>query len=139
MLLCVICRCRELLNLAGSSFPKALCFVGLPCTRFLHILKLLGFISLRISFITSSSGMPNCSSMASKEVRSSQAISIIRSMSLSDRSSIYADNHCCLKMLFFRYGTQKSKFAEQNMRSLWQAVFVAQKMEGLLGRSKILQ
>jgi hypothetical protein len=51
------------------------------CTLLRHILKLEGFISLRIKAITSDSEYPYCSLIASKDVRSSHAISMILLMS----------------------------------------------------------
>ena len=55
------------------------CFVVRPRVRFRHIRKELGVISLRISLITSPGERWNCSRIASKLVRSSHAIWMIRS------------------------------------------------------------
>ena len=57
------------------------CFVDRPLTRLRQRSKLLRFNSRRITVITSFSGSPNCISIAPKGVRSSHAISMIRSIS----------------------------------------------------------
>ena len=83
ILLPVILRCRLHLWRPTSKPRKALCLVALPCTLARHMRQELGFISLRIKAITSASLRPNCKRMASKGVRSSQAISMMRSISCS--------------------------------------------------------
>ena len=65
------------------------CFVWRPETRLLHILKLEAFISLRIKRITCFSVRPNWYSIASKGVRSSQAISITRLICSVSREGIF--------------------------------------------------
>lgn len=64
------------------------CFVVRPRVRFRHIRKDLGVISLRISLITSPGERWNCSRIASKLVRSSHAIWMIRSFCARDNSII---------------------------------------------------
>jgi hypothetical protein len=63
------------------------CFVARPLTLARQSLKLRGFKRLRISFITSGSPRPNCCSIASKGVLSSQAISMILDSSSSEKSN----------------------------------------------------
>ncbi len=75
--------CIVHLNRFTPLLRRAACLVTLPLVRLRHILKLELFISFRINLITSFSFKPNCISMASKLVRSSHAISIMRSISLS--------------------------------------------------------
>lgn len=82
-------RCNAHLCLPATKPRSLVCFVLLPCTLLRHILKLLGFISRRISVITSFSVRPNCSLMESKLVRSSQAISIILLVSMCASSAIF--------------------------------------------------
>ena len=84
-----IIRWRVLLNrdMAGSLFLSCLWLMPL-CTRFRQSLKLLLFNSFRMSEITPLSVHPNCSLMASKGVLSSQAISMI--LSISFCSMLYA-------------------------------------------------
>lgn len=60
------------------------CLVFRPVTRLRHSLKLEGFRDRRMNSITSDSLKPNCTSIASNGVRSSQAISITREVSSSD-------------------------------------------------------
>ena len=67
------------LPIKKSLFPR--CFVFLPYIRFLHRRYDDGFICFRISSFTACSPNPNCDLIASKGVRSSQAISIILDMS----------------------------------------------------------
>jgi len=55
-----------------------------PAMRLRHIRKDAGFIWRRIKATTPDSFKPNCNSMASKEVRSSQAISMMRERSAGD-------------------------------------------------------
>ena len=86
ILLPVMLRCSLHLWRPASKPRKALCLVALPWTRARHMRHELGFISLRINAITSASLRPNCNRMASKGVRSSQAISMMRSISCSERS-----------------------------------------------------
>ena len=66
----------------------AACFVLRPVTLFLHIRKEDDFISFLISVITSFSDNPNWYSIASKDVRSSHAISIMRSIEADCKSLI---------------------------------------------------
>lgn len=80
ILLLLIPLWRLHLNRSTAVATFFRCFVFLPCTRARHILKLLGFISLRISLITSFSLRSNCRAIASKGVRSSHAISMILSI-----------------------------------------------------------
>jgi hypothetical protein len=85
----LICRCRELLNRTMFSGRLSKCFWLVPLfTRLRQRLKLLRFRCFRISFITCCSARPNWYSTASKGVLSSQAISMIRSMSLSVKTSL---------------------------------------------------
>lgn len=63
-----------------------MCFVFLPFTLFLHLLKLEDFNCNRINLITIASFKLNCCLMASKGVLSSHAIPIIRSISLLFKS-----------------------------------------------------
>ena len=102
--------CLEHLNLPSSKFRFLLCFVALPCTRSLHILKLLGFISRRIRLITSCYFNPNWNFMASKVVRSSQAISIIRSIFLSVNSIIILAWHIPYRILLLRLKAYQKTF-----------------------------
>jgi hypothetical protein len=53
--------------------------------RLRHILKELAFIWLRIRRTTADSFNPNCASIASKGVRSSQAISMMRETSAAEK------------------------------------------------------
>jgi len=87
----VMCLCWSLLLRPTLNPRSALCFVFLPCTRALHMRKEEGFISRRISLITSDSAMPNCSRMASKGVRSSHAISMMRSMLLWSKPGLFGE------------------------------------------------
>jgi hypothetical protein len=98
ILLPVILRCKLHLCLPTSNPRKALCLVALPCTLARHMRQELGFISLRIKVITSASLRPNCNKIASKGVRSSQAISMMRSMScsVSALKSIFTKQPCAL-------------------------------------------
>ena len=82
-----ICFCCLDLNLNSVSWDLWACLVGLPCTLFRHLMNEDSFISRRMSLMTSFSLIPNCSSIASNGVLSSQAISIILSRSLSVRLS----------------------------------------------------
>ena len=84
ILLFEIVRCRLHLWRPTPKFLFFRCLVDRFCTRFRHIFQLLRFISCRISSITLASGTPNWNSIASKGVRSSHAISLIRFTSLSD-------------------------------------------------------
>jgi hypothetical protein len=72
--------CRLHLCLPTSNPRRALCFVARPWTRALHIRHELAFIWLRINAIVSASVIPNWSKMASNGVRSSHAISTMRSI-----------------------------------------------------------
>ena len=83
ILLRVICRCRLHRNRSTSSSRSCRCLVFLPCTLLRQFRQLCGFSSLRISAMVSASVSPNCCSMASKGVLSSQAISMMRSISAS--------------------------------------------------------
>ena len=74
-------RWRVHLKRSTSSALKFLCLVFLPCTRALQRFQLACVRLLRINSITSFSDKPNCALMASNGVRSSQAISITRSIS----------------------------------------------------------
>ena len=76
-------RCLEHLKRLISSDRLERCFVFRPDTRLRHNEKLEGFNRLRIRAITSGSRNPNWNSMASKGVRSSHPISIMRLMSSS--------------------------------------------------------
>ena len=98
ILLPVILRCRLHLCLPTSKPRKALCLVALPCTLARHRRQELGFISRRISAITSASLRPNCNKIASKGVRSSQAISMMRSISCSVSAfkSMHSKQPCAL-------------------------------------------
>ena len=62
------------------------CLVARPFTRLRHMWKELRFMCLRMMARTWFSLMPYCISMASKGVRSSQAISTMRSTVSSSRS-----------------------------------------------------
>lgn len=73
--------CREHLNRETSAVLKNRCFVCRPFILLRHILKLEALLCLRISSTTSFSDKPNWSSIASNGVRSSQAISMMRSVS----------------------------------------------------------
>ena len=64
------------------------CLVFRPETLFLHIRKEDAFISFLINVITSFSDNPNWYSIASKDVRSSHAISIMRSVEADCKSLI---------------------------------------------------
>ncbi len=85
ILLLLMCRCAVDLKRSVPAAVLALCLVERLVTRARHMRKLLAFISWRITAITSCSLRPNCNSMASKVVRSSHAISMILSISLSER------------------------------------------------------
>ncbi len=77
--LCLLDRKRFM-----AELRRLACLLLTPlCTRALHNLKEDGRNALRIRLITSDSDNPNWKVMASKGVRSSQAISITRSKSLS--------------------------------------------------------
>ena len=82
ILFSVMCLCWSLLLRPTLNPRNAVCLVLLPCTLARHIRNEEGFISRRMSFMTSDSGMPNCAVMASNGVRSSHAISTMRSMLL---------------------------------------------------------
>jgi len=73
-----VARCRT-----TSTLRSAACLVTRPAIRLRHILNDDGFICNRISATTADSFNPNCNSIASKAVRSSQAISTIRETSAS--------------------------------------------------------
>lgn len=75
---------REQRNRVMSDERSAWCFVFLPFILFRHLLKPEDFNSFRISEITSASERPNWASIASKLVRSSQAISIMRSVAAAE-------------------------------------------------------
>jgi hypothetical protein len=84
ILLLLIDFCREHLNRLISSLRFFKCFLLTPLfTRFRQSLKLFSFKFRRIRSITSFSVSSNWNRIASKGVRSSQAISIIRSRSAS--------------------------------------------------------
>ena len=79
--------CDRNLPEINSRFFK--CLVSRPVTRSRHIRKLEGFISRRINAIVCGSLKPNWSSIASNVVRSSHAISRMRSivsLSISGKS-----------------------------------------------------
>ena len=76
-----VLRCMLHLKRVMSLAASARCLVTRPCTRARHLRQLLGCSSRFMSAFTSSSRNPNCVKMASKGVRSSQAISMMRSMS----------------------------------------------------------
>lgn len=76
--LCLYCVGQWLRMTSGWRFFR--CLVFRPLTRFRHSLKLEGFRDARIKAITEASGKPNCSSIASKGVLSSQAISMTLSL-----------------------------------------------------------
>lgn len=76
-------RCCRDLKRKTSELRLPACLVERPCTLARHFFQLLGCISCFINSMTSLSDTPNWAFMASKGVRSSQAISIIRSMSAS--------------------------------------------------------
>jgi len=84
----VMCRCWSLRLRPTLKFRKAWCLVLLPCTRARHIRNEEGFISRRISLMTSASARPNWKVIASNGVRSSQAISTMRSMALWSNSEM---------------------------------------------------
>lgn len=92
ILLLLIGFWREDLNLVPFKVKSFWCLVFRPLTRLRHILKLVAFISLRKRSITASSDSPNWWLMASKGVRSSQAISIILSFCSSLNDSITNSN-----------------------------------------------
>ena len=76
--------CRLHLKRVMSGFLFCACFLLMPLfTRLRQRLKLLRFNSLLIIAITSLSEKPNCALIASNGVRSSQAISMILSISLA--------------------------------------------------------
>jgi hypothetical protein len=81
----VIVRCNVDLNRVVFSSRSFRCLVVRPLVRLRHIAKLLAFMFARMSSITSFSESPNCISIASKGVRSSHAISMIRSISAAER------------------------------------------------------
>lgn len=84
--------CRlHLKRLPTMGWPLA-CFVIRPCTRARHLRQFRGCSSRFIRAFTSSSERPNCILMASKGVRSSQAISMMRSISVSLNSFIILYN-----------------------------------------------
>ena len=66
---------------------RAACLVRRPAMRLRHIRKDDGFMCRRIKSITADSVKPNWASIASKVVRSSQAISTIREMLDSQNAS----------------------------------------------------
>ena len=84
----VMCRCWSLRLRPTLKFLRAWCLVLLPCTRARHIWNEEGFISRRMSLMTSASASPNCKVIASNGVRSSQAISTMRSMALWSNSEL---------------------------------------------------
>ena len=84
----VMCRCWSLRFRPTLKFRKAWCLVLLPCTRARHMRNEEVLISRRMSLITSDSASPNCSVIASNGVRSSQAISTMRSMALWSNSDL---------------------------------------------------
>ncbi len=88
ILLPVIARCKSDLKRAPSTALLARCLVARPCTRARHRRQEAGFSSRRISRITALSFSPNWARMASKGVRSSQAISITRSVCWAVRDSV---------------------------------------------------
>lgn len=84
-----IVLCRAHLNRLILSFLRAACLVVLPLVLCRHILKEDVLIFLGINTITSFSDKPNCMAIASKVVWSSQAISIIRSLSSRLRETFF--------------------------------------------------
>ena len=78
-----MCRWALLLNRLTSPDLCFRCLVFLPCTCLRHLRKLDGFRLRRIKVITAASDKPNWASIASKGVRSSQAISMTRFFSRS--------------------------------------------------------
>lgn len=89
ILFCEIVLCREHLNRSISSDRFFRCFWLTPLlTRFRHSLKLDDFRDLLINLMTCCSERPNCALMASKGVRSSQAISMTLSVSSSVKERI---------------------------------------------------
>lgn len=97
MRLRVISRWREHLNRWVLGVRSARCLLERPDTRRRHRRNELSFRIFRMSWMTSGSDRPNCHSMASKGVRSSQAISTIRSMSSVVRfmivQALHLNNH----------------------------------------------
>jgi len=78
---CDLARNRRC-SLPESVFANlASCLVVRPCVRFRHILNEFAVISDRISLMTSPGERPNWVRIASKLVRSSQAIMMMRSIS----------------------------------------------------------
>jgi hypothetical protein len=86
----VITRCIFDLKRFTDSSRSFSCLMDCWCARLRQRSKLLRFRLRRINRITSFSFSPNCRSMASKGVRSSQAISMMRSWSRSERGGFSA-------------------------------------------------
>ena len=83
----ILARNRRTWSAFSVCENLASCLVVRPAVRFRHIRNELGFISARINLITSPGDNPNWIVMASNDVRSSQAIMMIRSMSPRESSS----------------------------------------------------
>ena len=106
--------CRLHLKRLPTMGWRLACFVIRPCTRARHLRQFRGCISRFIRAFTSSSERPNCILMASKGVRSSQAISMMRSISVSLNSFIFCKTGnqtaktplCCVKWPIYEGGRQ---------------------------------
>ena len=83
-------RCRAMCGPLSfiSTGRNAACLVARPAMRLRHMRNDEAFISRRIRAITADSFSPNCVSIASKVVRSSHAISIMREISAGVNSVI---------------------------------------------------
>jgi hypothetical protein len=81
--------------------------------------------------------MPNWSLMASKGVRSSQAISTIRSISRSVKFFAILEPFIC--RVVFKVYAQKTSFTRKSLRHVRQTLHMAQKMGKELGKCQILQ
>ena len=96
------------------------CFVLRPETRFLHIRNDDAFISFLISIITSFSDNPNWYSIASKDVRSSHAISIMRSIEADCKSLIRMMTTFLEKIFLSRSGLRFTKLRKShNKQFFW--------------------
>ena len=139
ILLPVMLRCKLHLWRPASKPRSALCLVALPCTLARHMRHELGFISRRISVITSASLIPNCKRIASKGVRSSQAISMMRSISCSERSlkSIRFKQHSIL-FVFHVWKVLKNKIYHPKVAWPVDAPSLGAKNGRKTGRSQVL-
>lgn len=100
MRLFVVGFCAADTNRVTFLLRSLRCLVFRPVTRRLQRSQLFLFSCLRISNIIWGSDKPNCASMASKGVRSSQAIPIIRSISWGCKSGIVCDMFLWIEKLF---------------------------------------